>query len=280
MSIFLDFDGTITAQDTIGELAKFALRVREAEGDDLKQEWDAVVKAYVRDYGQYVDEYHTCESDRRLPEHEVQFLREMKNVELKSLERINGCQVFRGIPADRFRQAGRDAVRDGVVRIRPGFREFVDARAARGWRIWVISVNWSAAFIEGVLDCPTITVIANQVREDGSVVGPETIDIGSTAEEPRNLTNSCDKIDAMRAILESEALHSKPSFYFGDSITDLECLLAATHGVIMSDKEDSKLLDTLGRIGKEVPHATRLEPHQSLCWASNYHEINENVQFD
>lgn len=47
MSIFLDFDGTITARDTIGDLAKAALRIRSARGVDLDKEWDEVVQSYV-----------------------------------------------------------------------------------------------------------------------------------------------------------------------------------------------------------------------------------------
>jgi HAD superfamily phosphoserine phosphatase-like hydrolase len=279
MSIFLDFDGTITVQDTIGELAKFALGVRAEQGDDLKQEWDGVVKAYVDDYGRYVDEYQVKESDRCLPEHEVAFLREMKDVELDSLQRINGCRVFRGLSQETLRQAGRDAVKSGTVKIRPGFKQFIEARTTSGWRVWVISVNWSSAFIEGVLDSPDITVVSNHVQHDGSVTGPEVFKNGS---EPRNLTNSGDKLAAMNAILGEESLGSNPSFYFGDSITDLECLLAASYGVVMSDLEDSKLLETLRRIGNDVQHIktrSRSETEQRLSWASTYEEVTDNIVF-
>jgi HAD superfamily phosphoserine phosphatase-like hydrolase len=277
MSIFLDFDGTITAKDTIGVLSKFALQVRAAEGQDLEEEWAGVVKAYMEDLDEQVDGYHVEESARCLPEHEVEFLREMKTVELKSLERLNRCQVFKGISKETFQEAGRDAVEKGVVKLRPGFRHFVDSKVAEGWKIWVISVNWSTAFIEGAVDCPAITVIANRVQDDGSVIGPEILN--RDGQEPRNLTNSCDKLDTMKSILEEESLLSKPSFYFGDSTTDLECLLAASHGVVISDKEDSKLLETLRRIGKEVPHGTKLEGKHELSWASTYDEVMDNVRF-
>ncbi|KAI0125799.1 HAD-like domain-containing protein [Xylariales sp. AK1849] len=278
MSIFLDFDGTITARDTIGELAKFALRVRAGQGDDLEEEWEGVVKAYMDDYDKHVDEYHMQESARCAPEHEVSFLREMKTVELKSLDRINKCRVFRGITDDEFRQAGQDAVKNATVKIRPGFKRFVEKRVAGGWRIWVISVNWSTAFIDGVLDCADVNVVANHVQDDGCVVGPQILN--GPGAEPRNLTNSCDKLDAMRAVIESESLALRPCFYFGDSITDLECLLKADHGVIVSDDEDSKLLETLRRIKKRVPHVADSEAEHELSWASNYDEITENIVFD
>lgn len=47
MSIFLDFDGTITVRDTIGDLAKAALRIQSDRGVDLDKEWDEVVQSYV-----------------------------------------------------------------------------------------------------------------------------------------------------------------------------------------------------------------------------------------
>lgn len=280
MSIFLDFDGTITVKDTIGELAKFALGVRAEQGKDLSREWDGVVKAYVDDYGRYVDEYHVGESERCLPEHEVAFLRDMKPVELTSLRRINGCQVFKGLSRETLRDAGRDAVKAGTVKLRPGFKQFIEKRTASGWKVWIISVNWSSAFIEGVLDSPGITVVSNHVQHDGSVTGPDIFN--KDGHGPRNLTNSCDKLDAMNALLEEESLRSGPSFYFGDSITDLECLLAAGHGVVISDREDSKLLVTLRRIGNDVPHVTaksKLEAKYRLSWASTYEEVMDNIDF-
>lgn len=276
MSIFLDFDGTITAQDTIGELSKFALRVRATEGNDLQRDWDVVVKAYMDDYNGHVDGYHVPETDRRSVAAEVEFLRAMKTVELTSLERINACGVFRGIEEGKFREAGRELRESGVVRVRNGFAAFVERVLEDGFRVYVVSVNWSTAFIEGVLDEPKIEIIANHVREDGAVVGPEILNPGGEIGEMRNLTNSCDKLDVMRTILEREGHDLSNSWYFGDSITDLECLLHASFGIVVSDKEDSKLLETLERIGETVPHIKDLgnsDKEQKLAWASNYEGV-------
>ncbi|KAK6842651.1 hypothetical protein PG987_003511 [Apiospora arundinis] len=292
MSIFLDFDGTITVHDTIGEVANFALRVRANEGRDLAEAWDGVVRAYMDDYRGHVDGYRLPEGERRCPQDEVGFLRDMKAVELQSLGRIRQCGVFRDIAPDRFYEAGRRAVEeDGTVRLRPGFREFARARLREGWRLWVVSVNWSAAFIAGALGCPEITVIANTVRSDGSIAGPDILNQYASANgagggdggavEHRNLTNSCDKLAVVETILQqqAESLRGKPSFYFGDSITDLECLLRADYGVVISDKEDSTLLKTLERVGKKVSHSTDAGSQNSLSWASTYDEVEKHVTF-
>ncbi|KAI0011289.1 haloacid dehalogenase-like hydrolase-domain-containing protein [Xylariaceae sp. FL0662B] len=273
MSVFLDFDGTITARDTIGELANFALRFRaDAEGVDLQAEWDEVVKAYVADHRARADGYRPPPDARGLPDQEIEFLRHMKAVETRSLGRINECALFKGIGAAAFRDAGRALVRDGTIALRPGFRDFVDRRLAQGWRVWVVSVNWSSAFIEGACGHPDVAVVANDVREDGSIAGPAVLNPAGAA-EPRNLTNSCDKLDAVRGILEAETLTARPSVYFGDSTTDLECLLAASRGIVIADRDDSTLLKTLRRIGKEVPHVRDAGARSSLAWASHFEDI-------
>ncbi|KAI1403418.1 HAD-like domain-containing protein [Hypoxylon fuscum] len=275
MSIFLDFDGTITAKDTVGELANFALRVRADEGEDLQKEWDKVVVAYVDDHNAHVDGYEPPIQSRSLPDQEIDFLRQMKHVETRSLGRINDCRLFRGISPEKFREAGSDLVSKGTIQLRPGFKRFVEQRIAEGWRVWVLSVNWSSAFIEGACgELPGVTVIANDVREDGSIAGPAVLNPpNSNTQEPRNLTNSRDKLDAMNATLRSEGLAARPSVYFGDSTTDLECLLAADLGLVISDKDDSLLLKTLRRIGKTVPHVRDQAETNKLRWTSNYEDI-------
>ncbi|RYP73726.1 hypothetical protein DL771_003439 [Monosporascus sp. 5C6A] len=280
MSIFLDFDGTITAQDTIGELAGFALRVqRSAAGRDLlSREWDAVVRAYVDDYRAAADGHHTPAAARLEPAQEVEFLRALKHVETRSLDRVRRCGLFRGIGDGAFREAGRALVADGTISLRPGFREFVDARVREGWRIWVVSVNWSAPFIEGACGHPGITVVANDVREDGSVVGPAVLNRGGG--EPRTLTNSHDKLDVMEAVLREESLADKSSVYMGDSNTDLECLLAAHRGIVIADSPDTTLLKTLRRIGKKAPHVREADISESISWAPSFTEIMENMKFD
>ncbi|KAI0904715.1 haloacid dehalogenase-like hydrolase-domain-containing protein [Ustulina deusta] len=319
MSIFLDFDGTITTEDTVTHLANFALRFqseRQAQGqsrrgassastsaqsrdttpvlevlaqggenDDLSSRWNDVVHAYISDYKSHVSSYAPCASDRQCVEDEITFLRSQKHVETRSLGRVNECALFRGISRDAFREAGRELVRDGTVRLRPGFADFIRAAFAKGWRVNVVSVNWSAAFIEGACGFAEgeICVFANEVREhDGAVLGPGVLAgdalladdrEGSSREQAgRNLTNSCDKRDAVREVLRIHGVLDKPFFYFGDSTTDMECLLEAARGVVIADDEKSTLIQTLRRIGKRVPHVRDADAGEELVWASNFEE--------
>ncbi|KAI0490069.1 hypothetical protein F4859DRAFT_178429 [Xylaria cf. heliscus] len=322
MSIFLDFDGTITTEDTVTHLANFALRfqsdhhphdeglstvpavhsssststsaqvqdgisvagvTREREKGELSSRWDDVVRAYVSDYKSHVSSYAPCATDRQCVEDEVAFLRSQKHVETRSLGRINACALFRGIGRDAFRAAGRELVRDGTVRLRPGFVPFVRAALARGWRVSVVSVNWSAAFIQGACGFAEgeVSVFANEVREaDGAVLGPGVlagdgllVDEEETPPRGRNLTNSCDKRDAVQEVMRKHGAEGRPFFYFGDSTTDMECLLEASRGIVMADDENSTLINTLKRIGKQVPHVRDAEAGEGLVWASNFEEV-------
>ncbi|TGJ86852.1 hypothetical protein E0Z10_g1924 [Xylaria hypoxylon] len=321
MSIFLDFDGTITTEDTVTHLANFALRFQSEGGlqgdgqsihnpssssistqlrdsplsdvstqergkDDLSSRWNDVVHAYISDYKSHVSSYAPCALDRQCVEDEITFLRSQKHVETRSLGRINECALFQGISRDAFREAGRRLVRDGTVRLRPGFTEFIRTALAKGWRVNVVSVNWSAAFIEGACGFAEgeIYVFANEVREDdGAVLGPG-VQAGDALltddrEDPsrgkmgRNLTNSCDKHDVVREVMRKQDLQDKPFFYFGDSTTDMECLLEATRGVVIANDEKSTLIQTLRRIGKRVPHVQDAEGGEELVWASNFEEV-------
>ncbi|KAI0967639.1 haloacid dehalogenase-like hydrolase-domain-containing protein [Xylaria arbuscula] len=307
MSIFLDFDGTITTKDTVTHLANFALRFQsqrqdistpaddpqatnahaQAQDEELSSRWDDVVHAYVSDYKSHVSSYAPCADDRQCVDDEIAFLRSQKHVETRSLHRINECALFRGISPAAFRAAGAELVRDGTVRLRPGFADFVRAARAKGWGVNIVSVNWSAAFIEGACGFPEgeISVFANEVREDdGVVLGPGvlageallTVDgegVGeSRGQVGRNLTNSCDKRDVVQEVLRLHDVRDKPFFYFGDSTTDMECLLEASRGVVIADDEDSTLIQTLRRIGKRVPHVRDAEAGEELVWASNFEE--------
>ncbi|KAI1495862.1 haloacid dehalogenase-like hydrolase-domain-containing protein [Biscogniauxia marginata] len=302
MSIFLDFDGTITAEDTVGELAKFALRFQRGDGGsggstndeasvDLGPQWDAVVRAYVDDHRAQTAGYEPGPHDRRAPDQEIAFLRALKTIETRSLTRVRDCALFRGIPAGAFRDAGAALVRAGAVALRPGFADFVDRRVAGGWRVYVVSVNWSAAFIEGACGAREgLAVLANEVREeDGAVLGPGILnpegdgDADADADaERRNLTNSRDKLEVVRAVLRERGAAGEPSFYAGDSTTDLECLLAVTRGVVIADAEGSPLLQTLRRIGKDVPRVRDAGSlgDGGLAWAPDFEEIEANVKFE
>lgn len=404
MSIFLDFDGTITTEDTITHLANFALRLQSErngspsnlnssahpasqitdssspqsqpqpqsssqspvpapapvptpETTPLKSRWDAVVASYLSDHRSHASSYAPAPAQRTTAAAEIAFQRSQKPVETASLARVRDCGLFRGIGPDEFRGAGRalvggaavgDAGREGGrhgegvgggedefkgwgkvngegkgndagegegegegegqggpaarVRLRPGFAAFVRARLDEGWRVAVVSVNWSAAFIQGAcgFERDEVAVYANEVRAvDGAVVGPAVLrGAGGTGDGVHGeedgkagegegcgvLTNSADKLRVFRAVMreneEDGGRQGGPTIYFGDSTTDLECLLAAGRGVVMADDEaSSSLIQTLRRIGRRVPHVRDAREEDEVVWASDYEEVMAGMRF-
>lgn len=167
--------------------------------------------------------------------------------------------------------------------------------------IYILSVNWSASYIRGVLSGEGIsTVIANDINPtDGSVNAPPAIsdDIAS-GDWPSNLSVGSDKLSALRC-LHRQQLKARPKrpreiVYFGDSITDLECLLEFG-GIVVSPKaETAQRPDTKGTIssqaglnGNDLLHVLRTRliynvPHVSeyrdepICWALDFSEIKES----
>ena len=148
-----------------------------------------------------------------------------------------------------------------------------------GWEVGVVSVNWSGGFIRGVVGegCGGLglgkgmgRVVANGVV-GGVVEGP-----GELGREV--LVTAGDKMRAMGLLREGKG-EGERVVYFGDSPTDLACLLEADLGVVIADDGGSKLLKTLERIGLEVPHLGEGKDGR-LVWARDFEEVLESGVMD
>jgi phosphoserine phosphatase len=262
MHLVFDFDGTITQQDTIGELARSAIEIqRNRNGHDLQASWDQVVQAYVADYRHYKENHPSPEDTRTCVDQEFHFLSGMKDVEEASLQRIAESHIFEGLDAETLSQAGADAVRDGRIKIRDGFTDIMSFAADRDWSVSIISVNWSRSFLRGALLPHTLDIIANEPVLDGTITGPEFFN--------GRMTNAREKKEALKHLIKEK---DGKVVYFGDSTTDMECLLAG--GVVISDDEESSLLKTLKRIGVNVPHVgENSERDGKVKWARDFREV-------
>jgi len=275
MHVVLDFDGTITEHDTIGVLASFAISYqRRHRGSDLSSAWAHILEEYASDLGRHVTVYQPQEPVRIAPKQEIAFLRSLRHIELRSLARVQASGLFAGISTTELEQAGRKAVQGGEVRIRKGFSDFVREAARDGRRdISVVSVNWSASFVRGVLSTVGVEldVLANEVLgpEDGRILGP-------ARREGKVMVTSEDKLDVVKTLLERERREGNESagvVYFGDSATDLECLLEGK-GVVVANGPDGKLLGTLRRLRVDVNHLSETPAGQAtVAWARDFDEV-------
>ncbi|KAJ9137883.1 hypothetical protein NKR23_g8870 [Pleurostoma richardsiae] len=302
MSVILDFDGTITARDTIGNLADFAIAHRRqtqqhaGEGDHLAAAWAGILKAYAEDFDANVRGRQPPEAERTTLAQEVAYLRALRPVEHRSVRRVEAARLFAGMNASLLFSAGEEAVGRGDVRVRESFAAFVQAVRQREGRVAVVSVNWSAAWIRGVMaaagvgPADEVAVVANEITPEGRIVGPEELhrERGNEAEpeeeggaDPALLATSEDKLRAMRAIMAENGADPSGAVYFGDSATDLECLVVG-HGVVIADDEEGKLLKALRRVGYDVPHisSSKGAGNGSLFWARNFQEVLDGGLLD
>ncbi|KAL5888593.1 hypothetical protein ACKVWC_003851 [Pyricularia oryzae] len=293
MDVVLDFDGTIIAKDSINCLGEFGVSHQQKHRQhDLSPTWKQIVSDYLADHKMHVSAYSPAEADRLTHDDERAFLHSLQHVDVKSLARVADARIFEGCTADDLYGAGREAVRTGKVAARGGFAEFVAVMRGAGATMSILSVNWSASFIRGVLsqcgdDVVIEDVVSNEITADGKI---GCLGEGGGAQGTPMMT-SLHKLEALRArsaaSSDENEISSKITIYFGDSTTDLECLLAADIGIVMANDENSSLLRALARLGFETPHAldagsrwqqvpTTVDTRRRLAWARSFTEVLES----
>jgi 2-hydroxy-3-keto-5-methylthiopentenyl-1-phosphate phosphatase len=286
MALFIDFDGTITTKDTISTLAAACLHHHAGtEPGSLTEKWAYILDAYSKDCEEFSKDYEPPENLRDTVAEEASFLEGLRSVEQRSIARLEESRICNGCDSAFLHAAGRAAVEKGDVVVRPGFRQFCAYSVAQGWKVTVVSVNWSRAFIRGVLeaglqeDYLNVAVVSNEILSDGQIVGPALL---NSAEHDRALTTSSDKrrvVEKLASRIEvdgSNAQSLSRTMYFGDSLTDLESLIHCSMGFVMADKDDSKLLQTLPRLGYTALHISGVTfplPPQCVVWSRDFEQV-------
>jgi len=69
--------------------------------------------------------------------------------------------------------------------------------------------------------------------------------------------------------------------YVGDSMTDIECLLEADIGIVMSFKGTGNLMETFGRYNISVLHISfwKPQPGKSIWFAKDFKDITDSALF-
>ncbi|KAH6628016.1 hypothetical protein F5144DRAFT_653786 [Chaetomium tenue] len=248
--------------------------------------WTTIVHDYLAAHAAHRASYRPLAEDRTTLPEELAFLESVAPVEQASVRRVGEAGFFRGLGEGNLEGVGGRAVRlgcqggesEGGVRVRKGFGEFLgkfgggDGRGdgGKGWDVAVVSVNWSGAFIKGVVEAASGNggirrVVANGIGFPGGMIegSPEL------GKEP--LVTAGDKLRAMESV--KSGLEGEKVVYFGDSATDLACLVAADLGVVMADDGETKLLKILARIGFEVPHVQEAAEGDQLVWGRDFEEV-------
>ena len=287
IQLVLDFDGTITTEDTTAIIGGRCLeKAKELALPGLAPEqWPKDMSYYSRHYFQEYKEWRESSTssspERKTIEEELSYLSRSRQVELNSFLRVRDA-VYR-VPGDitesKHKQclrddfmmkAGREAVRSGEVKVRdPDALKSLTARAnAEGNRWGIVSVSWSRRFILGVLAESGILGQARQEEFAKSIKSNELLAPLSPAEDGGYdiLCSAIDKKLAFEVLLSewNNGQHvtgnvhqgkagnenALVTIYVGDSSTDVGCLTSATIGLyICKDSTTDSVVQSLSRVG-------------------------------
>lgn len=234
----MDWDETITAQDTLSLLAP-------TEHEQLSQSrpFTYYVDAYMQDLAKFAEHPHPLDSEEAVRA----YIAALQPIERGSITRIEDGGLFRGThPASRRARASH-------VEFRAGWEEW--SRWARPrcrdhtLAMHIISVNWSRAFIldalaaqakigpSGVDPSPALGLTAVHANEIEVAQGTESCTgrvVGPLPGDAPVLTG-LDKLVVWNEML-SQYIPSPRTIYVGDSLHDWPCLQQADVGVVMGPK--------------------------------------------
>ncbi|KAF4622720.1 hypothetical protein G7Y89_g14306 [Cudoniella acicularis] len=291
-AFILDFDGTITVKDTISFLFQIGLSKQASLGVDKTEVHEAIISKYSEDFFGHLENYRLVKEDRRTLHEEVDYYRSLKEVEVRSFERVSDSGLFGGIKEDEWRSYGGDAIKNGEVSVREGFADF--CRHVKNTNsVWgIVSVNFSREFIRGVVDASgskenQLEILANVSNEKGVLRGPA---ISSWALSEQIIATCDAKLAAMKCLLDiwkEKAFFGKNCpetlvpVYIGDSGTDIECLAdESVVGIVMAENGLNSLVDIAGRIGmaKHVRDFRETDTRR-IYWARDFTEILRSPLF-
>ncbi|BFZ55787.1 hypothetical protein PYCC9005_002828 [Savitreella phatthalungensis] len=256
MLVVLDFDETISVDDTMAVLASAS----PLFGDGGR--WRSFVSAYTDDLAAF----DAAAPTRHTLDDLLAHLARLRTVELASVSRITGSGYFAGTTHARI-AAAADA-----VTLRQGFHDFVHTQEERGVQLGILSVHWSRTFI-----CAATGFDLDAVVGWGSgrwVVANELV-FGEDAKA----TGGCSKVDGVlvgedkrRVIAGLMEEEKQQVVYVGDSNTDLPALLQAHVGVIMGHNES--LANNCNRFGVQVrPYREYTKGQKGLYRVANFAEL-------
>ena len=297
INLILDWDGTITAKDTMFAYGKIAdirdARLnREQNGPKM---FEGFGKAWIDDYSKHEQAYKPRAHERNAVAEESAWLKSLSSVETSSAERVESSGFFAGVTHSDIATAAKELLEDSAVTLRPGWQDlFLRAQGGRSPRlisnISILSVNWSESFIRASLKAAAQSVVPDgrllATLDHLTIAANEISGIHEPGGSSGRLT------DANHATIRTsfDKLHNFPSrerylnVYVGDSATDFDSLLAADLGICIRDdpmgSSSKTLAETMSRVGQEVQHIDRIKAWQQLStsksnvlWAQDLAEI-------
>ncbi|KZO98459.1 hypothetical protein CALVIDRAFT_561920 [Calocera viscosa TUFC12733] len=287
--LLLDFDCTITTEDTLHLIASAAYTRHSlcktggvATPPDVPLlaadgylSWADFGEAYMADFDAHTERF----GPRDTLDREREYLASLKRVEQASVRRVERSGLFCGVTEDEIRKQAR------FVKLRQpeALKLLMEKALKRGTTLGVISVTWSTVFVKAALKrfldedvLGQIRVCANEVvmGEDGTGTG------ALTKEDGDGIATGADKLRMLCDITgrrpgEAGGQTDGMVVYVGDSTTDFPSLLEADIGIVVDDNRS--LTETCERLGipmeQGLAAATPRQEGRKLYMISDWREL-------
>ena len=284
ISLILDWDGTLTEQDTLALVANIGYK-KQGLSPEVGHHanilpWSDYGSAYMQDYKAHKAQYRPSASERTTINEERHWLNSLQHTEHDSVTRVQTSGLFRGVHEKDICDAAHMAVNHGDLKLRTGWMSLLDkvlqnhdsgSNAAKS-SVSILSVNWSAHFIRSSIiatieqqgetprhdlisyissglktEANEIQGYANPEGSDGSLCSRHGQDLRTSGNKLSRLPQRCqDNLDRLEKQWPGE--NEATVIYLGDSDTDLEALLAADVGICIRNdplSSSQKALDEI-----------------------------------
>jgi hypothetical protein len=165
----LDWDGTITARDTLDALVNIAKEVKPK--DDIDASWKRVTQAYLADYEATIAQLAPDGLPSTIIE-ERKLLKDLEEVEQRSIDRVSASGIFKDVTDQNIEMWSERSIRERSVRLRDIDILLHDIRTRMTHQIEdldavsILSVNWSQAFISDCLGSSQLSMDTDVVSYD------------------------------------------------------------------------------------------------------------------
>lgn len=262
----LDFDATITQDDTISALFRGAVAFHSGRDEETGKVMGEKLKWILTEYAKDWNAFHSSakvKSDNFKSVGElIKYQQSLETIEQASFDRVSDSRILGGITKDEWNEIAAKAVRSGDVVVRSSFSHFVDEIRSGGGRWGIVSVNFCESWVRGILNATgvpaeedEVIILANEPDKNGVIHGPHR---GELKQQGQVVCTSNGKLEGLKDLtkrLRGNAHGGNQDtniVFMGDSGTDIECLMAegVTGIVMIKQNGESKLTDRLEKVGE------------------------------
>ena len=246
--IVTDFDGTCTQTDTTALVPRLAARAAPTPAAAQK-----VLSRFGELEELYLSGLSRCKTDELPAAASLEdALASMDAISNGVIAQLSASGILAGIRGTAVGPAisewrSQSSTEAGVPQLRDGCVATLEAAAACGWELGVLSICWCPAIIRAYL--PLLE--GNSEGESGSPLVASRIWSNRIDEHSGEIANEIDGAVAKRAIIqrlvqeESETAGEggrRRVVYLGDSTTDLLAMLAADVGILIGESGSAREL--------------------------------------